>query len=103
MKTPERSVEEIVEEFFDLHFRQTEDGKSVYLCMTSTADDAGDYLTQTLQAERQKREEVVELLRSKRKELWLDYHNAQKWSEQKAIADALDDVVKALTQPNNPK
>lgn len=38
------------------------------------------------------KERVVAL----RKELWHDYHNAQKWSEQKAVADALDTLLDNL-------
>ena len=37
-----------------------------------------------------------ERVKTLRKELWHDYHNAQRWSEQKAVADALDTLLDNL-------
>ena len=56
MTTPERSVEEIVEEFEKHYF--TEEGKIVFGGFNGI--EIKDWLTQTIQAERQKREGVVE-------------------------------------------
>jgi len=56
MTTPERSVAEVVEEFRNLYVEIEE------VMERSVLDKYEHWLTQTLQAERQKREEVVELL-----------------------------------------
>ena len=70
MTTPERSVEEIVEEFRDkFGIAEGDFCCDLYECdgMHYSEDERGvtDWLTQTLQAERQKREEVVEAERER--------------------------------------
>lgn len=66
MSTPERSVEEILEEFNDLHVVSIAI-QSGMMAGKNTEEDClnayqriEDWLTQTLQAERQKRDEMVE-------------------------------------------
>ena len=78
MKTPERSIEEIVEEYFELNLWRGR-GK----------DFTENWLTQTLQAERQKREEVVEAERERSTKLW----------------DILDniDTIPDMMHPNTPE
>ena len=97
MTTPDRSIEEIVEEFEDNYgakdyginkLRQLDE--SVYL------EDVKQWLTQTLQTERQKREEMVE---AERERVWLSSYRAGQ-ADARADVDTKDI---SLTNPNNPK
>ena len=97
MTTPERSVEEIVEEFRDkFGIAEGDFCCDLYECdgMHYSEDERGvtDWLTQTLQAERQKREEMVE---EKIKTIFNGYGGTLGFTE--------SELRQALTQPNNPK
>lgn len=114
MKTPERSIDEIVEEFGRFTIM---DGNEIKLY--GNALKAEDWLTQTLQAERQRREEMVE---AERERILSDI---LKWSKTATVMETtgnegakratkklrenlygcyhfLYQAIK-LTQPNNPK
>jgi len=109
-KTPERSVEEIVEEFISENMNKTfirekgrpkEDGYIIesYSILFKTA------LEQTLQAERQKREEmVVDIIRmadALEMECGKDSDKGTKqWMAFKGFRNTIR--AKYLTQPNNP-
>ena len=98
MTTPERSIEEIVEEFISENMNKTfirekgrpkEDGYIIesYSIPFKTA------LEQTLQAERQKREEI-------RKEAWaIGYAQCEADNN---LMPTVNVDYEALTQPNNP-
>ena len=99
MTTTERSVEEMVEEFYDrfsniVAFKSKEDATKV--C---------DWLTQTLQTERQKREEMVEAERERfgkilsEIEIGLKNSNGSKLEIEGIIWTAHE----AITNHNNPK
>ena len=90
-KITEKSVEEIVEEFGRFTIMDEN-----YIYLHGNARVAKDWLTQTLQAERQKREEVVEAERERIVNI------VEKWMETSNPAYA-QDLFEALTHPNNPK
>jgi adenylosuccinate synthase len=103
MTTPERSVEEIVEEFNGLHVVSIAIQSGMMAGKNSEEDCLNayqrieDWLTQTLQAERQKRDEMVEAER----EFW-----EQIVANQKVEIEMLrvkPDKQIFITQPNNPK
>ena len=93
MTTPERSVEEIVEEFWiECHGRSVrEDG---WIGMDGFAvEKAQNWLTQTLQAERQRCDEMVE---AERERILL--------AATKIISNPVEFMeLTVFTQPNNPK
>lgn len=64
------------------------------LCNGETYNKSIKTFIQTLLTQQKK--EIVEMVENKRKEFWLDYHNAQKWSEQKAVADSTDDIINTI-------
>ena len=116
MTAPEKSVEEIVDEFRQT-FRATNDDDSRELSLLYRKEIT-DWLTQTLEAERQKREEAVEAAVEKGR--WqgvmasmntLAAHTDQIWQstiQKDSIYKYIDDVqaeaeqkLQALTQPNN--
>ena len=89
MKTPERSVEKIVEEFkalpVDVHKNDIE----------------VDWLTQTLKAERQRCEEITSMPAFKHLQ---DYKQLDEDGVLVEVSrQAIDEIVQALTQPNKPK
>lgn len=71
MTTPERSVEEIVEEFAVRYEKTFDDHGEQYEMYNPKAaiKDLQDWLTQTLKAERQKREEVADAAEAREKQL----------------------------------
>ena len=94
-KQPERSVEEIVEELIRnkiIFVANSEQGEAY------SEESVREVLTQTLQAERQKREEMEEAERKriikiiKEKGSYLD--SQFQWKKE---------LLQALTHPNNPK
>ena len=89
MTTPERSVEEIVDDLMESLLNN-------YVAFDTTDEmfKFKEELTQTLQAERQKREEVVREERRRLLKLIAENCNDQ---------STVYDVIEALTQPNNPK
>ena len=44
---------------------------------------------------------IIEQLKKIRQELWVIYHNAQMWQEQKEVAERLDFVVEKLKKDFN--
>lgn len=90
MKTPERSVSEIVEEF---EKKWKDDEFYSKLHEYEDINAITDWLTQTLKAERQKREELVEEACKIVEDMMEDEEN---W--QPIVAR-----IEALTQPNNHK
>ena len=85
MTNPERSVEEIVEEVANKYF---------LIGYPVTGFQKTDFkieLTQTIQAERQKRDEMVEAERERLLKLFSHKEYIKR-----------NDLVDALTQPNNP-
>ena len=108
MTTPDRSVEEIVEELID---KCTDPETGELHIGKYDHEFLEKLLTQTLQAERQKRDEMVEkIVEELRKEIptYLNKRGHHTNSAHRKIKynQALDDVkkaLKALTQANNPK
>lgn len=124
--TPERTVDEIVEEFNKLHTVSVT-LQSGMMAGNNTEEDCikgyerlEQWLTQTLTAERQRREEAVEAERERCR--WegvmvamntLAIHTDQIWQstiQKDSIYKYIDDVqdeaeqkLQALTQPNNQK
>ena len=102
MTTPERSVEEIVEEFRRLLYPQNSTDMLVKL---------DDWLTQTLQTERQKRDEVVEAERERwikavGEKIDLPTSKLLQNAFQEGVdytKEQYDNAIKNLTQTNNPK
>ena len=92
MTTPEKSVEEIVEEFKSLTVLDVNLGGWNIPYEGTLNYKQYEWLTQTLQTERQKREEVVEAER----ERLLTLFSHQEYIKRNALVDA-------LTQPNNSK
>ena len=91
-KQPERSVEEIAEE--------------VYLKIVTRAGIPVEHIAEALQAERQKREEVVEAERARLLRMVLTEFGDCPINNPEAdagYAQFRSDLVKKLTQPNNPK
>ena len=84
MTNPERSVDEIVEEFQMKYLDVWATGVEPTLHVT-------DWLTQTLQTERKKRDEMVEAERERLLKLFSHKEYIKR-----------NDLVDALTQPNNP-
>jgi len=98
-KTPERSIEEIVEEFREQFSAYQTTSNQPYPMLT-------EWLTQTLQTDRQKREEAVEAERkSFRKTLDNLYQESlENWAiDSDDYRKAINKMTIALTQPNNPK
>ena len=99
MTNPERSVDEIVEEFikeFEAERDFTSDPQ--FTVQIRDINDYTDWLTQTLQAERQKREEMVERIEKKLVAL--------SWQEENETPEAINiihEIREAITKPNNPK
>jgi hypothetical protein len=108
MTNKERSVEEIVEEFVSklqehkLRLRRIHEQHTVsdIECVIRGEENLVDWLTQTLQAERQKQEEVVEAERERIKKNLNDLLKANDYYGGSPVL-GIDDVNKALTQPNN--
>ena len=94
MTTPERSVEEIVEEYCTLHCHTVQ---GVPIHSTQTAVGEIDWLRETLQAERQKRYEALEEAGNYVDELYQSGNMGK--NEYELLTDFFD---KKLTQPNNP-
>jgi len=92
MTKPERSVEEIVEEFQE-KFPATK--MTTGTAFVANGDKVIDWLTQTLQAERQKREEVV---RNHLETLEDALNDPDLYGAINGMAHALREH---LTQPNN--
>jgi len=107
MKTPERSVSEIVEEF---EKKWKDDEFYSKLHEYEDINAITDWLTQTLKAERQKREELVEQA-YKAGQSDLIYELDKVWDSETLQhmdtvileAQAISDRLQALTQTNNPK
>ena len=99
MTTPERSIEEIVEEYYPLHCHTVQ---GVPMHSTQTALGEIDWLRQTLQAERQKRDEMVEAERKRicneLDEMWSALYGAYLNSH-----DLRELIKNVIIQPNNPK
>lgn len=97
MKTPEKSVEEIVEEF-EKEFSSELGHECGYATTVQPRDieEYKDWLRQTLQTERQKREEAVV---AERERVWLSAYRAGQ-ADARADVDTKDITI---TQPNNPK
>ena len=93
MTTPERSVEEIVEEYYTLHCHTVQ---GVPMHSTQTALGEIDWLRQTLQAERQKRED-------ERKDIIHHWNKAEQRLDGTAqgAVNAIEQFRNYLTQPNN--
>ena len=106
MTTPEKSVEEIVEEFgnhighmdkmVEPHYimcqKEKHEGEMCGCEVAHMLTEQKDWLTQTLQAERQKGEEMVEKIQS------IPYGTngeGKRW----IMKDDLDEILQALTQP----
>ena len=104
MKNPEKSVEEIVEEFIK--------NNGIVLLKEFTKGDViglqsiRPQLENLLQAERQKRDEMLEVIKNIPC-VNPDYTNAGYTTGQqmeiRAYNQAIEDVIQALTQTNNPK
>ena len=95
MTTPEKSVKEIVEELMKHKtYFDTIEGKQGYIL----SERVKFYLTQTLQTERQKREDIwkctVDILED------IKEFSGGTDSE---LETYIDEQIQALTQPNNPK
>ena len=113
MTTTERSVEEIVEEIIDslvadVTYEKTWPSHTAYYQIDLNSFQKK--LRQTLQAERQKRDEIVEMLDELelscvdgrllgKSDEYLEGYNTstERWREKR------DKILQALTQPNNPK
>ena len=107
MTNPEKSVEEIVEEFDQMLIVHQSNARVIELLDKPNVQiklpEVREWLTQTLQAERQKREEVVEeiakALQAKDAELvatnQYDHYNG------KGVMYYTADELIALTQTNN--
>ena len=89
MKTPERSVEEIVEEF--KHLKVPENREDI-----KNWKKMDNWLTQTLQTERQRCDEMVERIIKELEERQFEAPYTE------GINYAIG-RIEALTQPNNPK
>ena len=101
MTTPDRSVEEIAREYVE-----TWCGKQP----PQVFYEQVEALTQTLQAERQKRHEVVERIKMTADDVWKvgDHYWAGDYEpshyELMMLAESYNDIMKRkLTQPNNLK
>jgi len=92
---PERSVEEIVAEFTEIYPARY--NGSYFRLIPRNIDDMTEWLTQTLTAERQKREEMVEEVT--RLEKWLK-HCCENGGDGVLVCDIWSSVQK-ITQPNN--
>ena len=111
MTNKERSVEEIVEEFKKEFVRDNGELVEPSFKDSGDASPAIFWLTQTLQAERQKREEMV----GKFEQFIDDIPEAYGWGKEDEEADRGYQIcsksvkaegvrlLQALTQPNNPK
>ena len=73
MTTPERSVNEIVEEFEAKYYNHGDERYGTVKAENTMLQHQCDWLTQTLQAERQKRDEVVEVERERMMEVVRTY------------------------------
>lgn len=51
-------------------------------------------------AEQKGREEGIEIIKEKRKEIWQFYHEAQLWTEQKQAVKPYDEIIEALKKQN---
>ena len=91
MTTPERSVEEIVEEFAERN--------DCIMCY-GKQEKPLERLRQIIETERQKREKVVELVQSIRNDEDVRAYKSNDNYKYYAVG-VLDRVLKALTQPNN--
>jgi len=93
---PEKSVKEIVEEF-------SNEWERIIDCSGTVRAGLDDWLTQTLQAERQKREEMVKTTAIR--ELMILQAHLDKVGNLTvqigSIYQYINDRAKALTQPNN--
>ena len=101
MTTPERSVDEIVEEVWEKHtdYFKTDNGDEPFVYEDKLKKD----IAQTLKAERQKREEAVE---AERERILNILSNLV--PREDGVTDVINDWIipdlkRQITQPNNPK
>lgn len=97
--TPDKSVAEIVDWFKNLEEMCDNDSDQIVAMYRRNIRDF-------VKAERQKREEVVEEIKKQLTRLYDDFyhHGTQKDNSTTFITEKdFDNIVKALTHPNNPK